>query len=119
MQLPGLSENEQLIVATVARCYKKRLPRKHPEYALLNRDEREIVNNLTSILRVSNALDKAYPNTSGNVSIRLHKNSLIVRIPNYSTDLSEQINLNIENSLFRETFGLKVKLSGAPGNYEI
>lgn len=117
--LPGISENEQLILATIASCQRKRIPRGHPKYAVLTKDERIIINKLSSILLLGNMLDNLNSYNSDKLSIRLGKNSLTIRVPDCPEDLLEQININSDSNLFNETFGLEMKLCGAPGNYEI
>ena len=119
LQLPGITEKEQLIVAAVSRCLKKRLSCRHPDCASLNRRETETINKLTSILLIGNTLDHFRSEDFKDISVHLHKNNFIVRIPNCPEDLIEQINMDAGSSLFHETFGLKIKLCGAPGNYGI
>ena len=118
-QLPGISENEQLVVATVACCYRKRIPRGHPKYAILSKDEKGSINKLTSILLLGNVLDNFSPYGLNELSMRLGKTNLTIKIPDCSEDLLEQMNISNDGNLFRETFGLEIKLCGAPGNYEI
>ncbi len=119
IQLPGVSENEQLIVATVACCHKKRIPYKHPRYAILSNDEKATINTLTSILLLGDALDNFRSDEFSNISIQLNKTNLTVKMLNFSENLLEQVDINANSNLFRETFGLEVKLCGAPGNYEV
>jgi exopolyphosphatase / guanosine-5'-triphosphate,3'-diphosphate pyrophosphatase len=118
-QLPGINEKEQLIIATVASCQRKRIQRKHPKYAILSRDEKTIIDKLTSILLIGDMLDNFNPNDSKKLIIRLNKTNLTVKIPNYSEELIEQADVSADSKLFHETFGLEMKLCGAPGNYEI
>lgn len=117
--LPGLSEKEQLTVAATASCQRKRISRSHPKYAALTKDERIIINKLTSILLLGNMLDNLNSYDCGKLSIRLGRNSLTIRVPDCPEDLLEQVNINSDSNLFNETFGLEMKLCGAPGNYEI
>jgi exopolyphosphatase / guanosine-5'-triphosphate,3'-diphosphate pyrophosphatase len=118
-QLPGISEKEQLIVATVACCYRKRVPRKHPKYAILSKAEKVSIDKLTSILLLGDDLDNFSHCGLDELSIRLSKTNLTIKIPNCSEDLLEQMDTNNAGNLFRETFGLEIKLCEVPGNYEI
>ena len=57
-QIFGLSNEETAVIANVARYHRRGAPqRTHLPYAALDRQERLIVNKLSSMLRVANALD--------------------------------------------------------------
>ena len=57
-QIFGLSDDETAVIANVARYHRRGAPqRSHLPYAALDRQERLIVNKLSALLRVANALD--------------------------------------------------------------
>lgn len=116
--LPGINENEQLIIATVASCQRKRIQRRHPRYAVLNKDEKVTINKLTAILLLGDMLDNFRVYDLDKLSMRLSKTNLTIKIPQCPEDLLEQFNISADSDLFRETFGVKMKLCGAPGSYE-
>ncbi len=57
-QIFGLSDDETAVIANVARYHRRGAPqRSHLPYAALDRQERLIVDKLSALLRVANALD--------------------------------------------------------------
>jgi exopolyphosphatase/guanosine-5'-triphosphate,3'-diphosphate pyrophosphatase len=117
--LPGITENEQLMIAAASRCLQRRLPRKNSELAVLSSDEKETVNRIMSILQVGNMLDRFFGGEFICDSMRLNKAKLTIKTPSCSDEILEQVNTSINKTAFYETFGLKIKVSGAPGNYEV
>jgi len=117
--LPGISESERLIIATVASCHRKGIQRRHPRYSILNKDEKNIINKLTSILLLGDMLDNFRFYGIDELSMRLNKNNLTVKIPHCPDELLEQFNINADSHLFSQTFGLNMKVCGDPGDYEI
>src|SRR4029453_11010812 len=57
-QIFGLSDEETAVVSNIARYHRRGLPqRTHVPYVALDREDRMVVNKLSAILRVANALD--------------------------------------------------------------
>ena len=60
-EMTGFSESEKAVIANVARYHRKSLPRRsHPEYAVLDKNDKETVRRLSSILRLADGLDRTY-----------------------------------------------------------
>jgi exopolyphosphatase/guanosine-5'-triphosphate,3'-diphosphate pyrophosphatase len=60
-ELPGLTEREKRIVANVARYHRGALPStKHPGFAALDADDREVVEVLGALLRLADGLDRTH-----------------------------------------------------------
>ncbi len=60
-EMTGFSESEKLIIANTARYHRKSLPkRSHPDFSSLDKEEREIVRKLSSILRLADGVDRGY-----------------------------------------------------------
>ncbi|MEM7272609.1 MAG: Ppx/GppA phosphatase family protein [Actinomycetota bacterium] len=60
-QLTGFTERERELLALVARYHRKSHPNtKHPEFAELGRDDREMVRTLAGMLRVAIGLDRTH-----------------------------------------------------------
>ncbi len=68
--LLGFDDTEIDIIANVALYHRKGLPKKkHPNFALLNRDERHLVGALASMLRIAEGLDRSHLSLVQDVSI--------------------------------------------------
>ena len=121
ISLPGLSEKEKLMIAAIASCNRKRIPRNHPKYTTLNKEEKSTVNKLTAILLLGNMIDYLSPENidSKLSSMRLSKNSLTIKTPHYPEISSEHDNIERDSKLFSELFGLKLKFKRVSGNYEV
>lgn len=119
--LPGLNEKEKLMVAAIASCNRRRIPRNHPKYTALSKEEKSTVNKLTGILLLGNMIDNLSPENidSQFSSMRLSKNSLTIKTPQYPEISSEHESINRDSKLFCEIFGLKLKLKRISGNYEV
>lgn len=73
-ELLGFSSREQSIVGNVVRYHGGRLPKKsHQDYTRLRPDDRQIVDKLTAILTVADALDRSNRNAVREVFVRLSK----------------------------------------------
>ena len=68
--LLGFDDTEIDIIANVALYHRKSLPKKkHPNFALLNREERHVVGALASMLRIAEGLDRSHLSLVQDVSI--------------------------------------------------
>ena len=57
----GWSQNEQLIVANIARYHRKSAPKEsHKNYAALQVKERQVVRQLAAMLRIADGLDRSH-----------------------------------------------------------
>jgi exopolyphosphatase/guanosine-5'-triphosphate,3'-diphosphate pyrophosphatase len=121
ISLPGLSDTEKLMIAAIASCSRRRIPRNHPKYTALNKEEKSTVNKLTAILLLGNMIDNLSPeNIDSKLSaMRLSKNSLTIKTPRYPELSSEHDSIDRDSKLFCEIFGLKLKFKGVPDNYEV
>lgn len=111
--MPGLTAEEQRIVATVARYHRKATPKaSHPEYIALPADEKVTVLKLSAILRVADALDQAHCGRSRTMKLSLRGDEL--RIFTAGTDRNlERLYLDAKGELFVDVFGLKLFLGEA------
>jgi exopolyphosphatase/guanosine-5'-triphosphate,3'-diphosphate pyrophosphatase len=69
--LPGLNPREIQLIANIARYHRKSAPKKkHANFAVLTKAERDVVRRLAAILRIADGLDRTRLQTVRN--IRLH-----------------------------------------------
>lgn len=79
--LPGLTERERHIVANVARYHRGARPKqKHPGFAALDPDDREIAAMLSSILRLADGLDRSHTDAVQDVDLWLEGDDLTVLV---------------------------------------
>ena len=113
-ELFGLTRNDMLLVALVARYHRAASPKpSHVGYAKLDRDQRIAVTKLSALLRVAIALDSS---RSGRVSEFECDNSngkLVIAVPGVKDLSIEQLTLNQNGMLFEQIFGRSVLLRGA------
>jgi exopolyphosphatase / guanosine-5'-triphosphate,3'-diphosphate pyrophosphatase len=111
-ELLGFTENEKEIIANVARYHRKSHPKdKHPDFAKLNEEDKSVVRNLSSILRIADGLDRTHKKAVNNISII--SNDSIIKIilkPNNNADLELELwGAENKKGLFEETFGVNVE----------
>ncbi len=114
-EIVGLSPTERLVVAGVARYHRKAIPgAHHPEIETLPKREREIVWALSSILRIADALDKEHVGAIRSIDCRLENGSLVLRAASRKSCRLEALGIKNNASMFREHFGVDVRLSVEP-----
>ncbi len=105
----GLSKNDLLLVALVARYHRRASPKSnHEGYATLDREQRIAVCKLAAILRIADALDHSHSGRVGDIHCRRDKSRLIVTATNVDDLSLEQLALRQKGALFEEIFGLQV-----------
>lgn len=78
LNIPGLSKQEQLLCALIARYHTKSLPdiSRHSQFASLDPDQRELVEWLAALLRVADGLDDTHNNRVKQVSCKVNTKSI-------------------------------------------
>ncbi|MEO8452272.1 MAG: Ppx/GppA phosphatase family protein [Gemmatimonadota bacterium] len=77
----SLTSRDRALVALISRYHRKKGPsRKHEEFARLPQDEQEIVRRLSALLRVADGLDRGHTAAVDQVTTRLEKDRLLIRI---------------------------------------
>jgi exopolyphosphatase / guanosine-5'-triphosphate,3'-diphosphate pyrophosphatase len=112
-ELFGLGRKDVLLVALVARYYRRASPQPdHEGYATLGRDDRVAVAKMAAILRVAIALDESRSQRITDFDCQQADGRLVITIPN-ADDLSlEQLSLRQNGALFEEVFGMALFLRG-------
>lgn len=110
-ELPGLSSQEILLVANVARYHRKGHPSaRHEAYMLLPGDARERVSKLAGILRIADALDREHAQRVDHVVARVAHGRMALELHG-SGDLElEHWAVGRKGKLFEEVFDLEIEL---------
>lgn len=110
-ELFGLSKNDLLLVALVARYHRRASPKSnHEGYAMLSREQRIAVSKLAAMLRVADSLDHSHSGRVQEIRCRREKSRLVITVPHVDDLSLEQLALQQKGTLFEEIFGLQVLL---------
>jgi exopolyphosphatase/guanosine-5'-triphosphate,3'-diphosphate pyrophosphatase len=110
-ELPGLSPNEMLMVANIARYHRKNIPReRHLEFMRLSHGDRDRAIRLSAILRVADALDRAHLQHVDRVEVRDDGKNVGLRLTGDGDLLLERWALDRKKNLFQETFKRSVTI---------
>ncbi|WGV28112.1 HD domain-containing protein [Halotia branconii] len=114
-ELLGYTETEIEIVANLARYHRKSAPKKkHENYRnLLSKQHRQIVNQLSSILRLAVALDRRQIGAIAGVKCEYYPEFKQVNLQVFPTQLDDDCalelwSLNFKKGVFEEEFGVKL-----------
>jgi exopolyphosphatase/guanosine-5'-triphosphate,3'-diphosphate pyrophosphatase len=110
-QIPGLTEEERLVVAAVARYHRKGKPQaSHPEYMILSPSMRVLVCKLAAILRVADAVANSQERKTRNCSVTVKDRVLAIKSSG-SVDMGlEKTLLSKKSDLFEDVYGMKIVL---------
>jgi exopolyphosphatase/guanosine-5'-triphosphate,3'-diphosphate pyrophosphatase len=104
----GLSEEEQQIVANVARYHRKAPPDpSHEAYAALSEEDQDCVRSLAAILRVADALDHDHKQRVGTVRAKQRGSELRLRVHTRGDVSLDAWSVKDKGDLFENQFGLK------------
>lgn len=110
-ELPGLSADEELLVANVARYHRKGHPQPHHvEYTRLSPENRVRVDQLASLLRLADALDRQHRQGVKDVEINVRGLDLELTIQGEGDLLLERWAVMQKKGLFEETYGYRLQL---------
>ncbi len=113
-QIFGLSNEETAVIANVARYHRRGSPqRTHLPYAALDRQERLVVNKLSSILRIANALDAEHLQKVIDVRVVTREGTWVVEYDTTSDATMEQMAATARADMLVETFGRQVVIRPA------
>ena len=114
----GLSQDELVVVANVARYHRRSRPKpSHPDYIALPRERRMIVNKLAALLRIADALDVSRTQQISDFKSRIDNNGLIISVKGGGDLTLEYRSLAEKADMFQDIYGLRVRLDegGRPG----
>jgi exopolyphosphatase / guanosine-5'-triphosphate,3'-diphosphate pyrophosphatase len=105
-QIFGLSAEETAVVSNIARYHRRGLPqRSHVPYVALDRDDRMVVNKLSSILRVANALDAEHAQKVRDLRVVRRVGTFVVELAGSGDLTMERLAATARADMFAETFG--------------
>ncbi len=111
-ELPGLSPNEMLIVANIARYHRKNIPRDHhPDFMRLSERDRDRTTLLSAILRVANALDRAHLQDIKSIRVEVGKRDISLQLDGEGDLLLERWAVSQRTALFEKIFNRRVSIS--------
>lgn len=110
--LPGFSEEEQAIIACLARYHRKGKPQpQHRVFCELSEDARRTVCVLAGILRIADGLDRAHLSASRGLRVTLNGKACriwVAQVPVSQTDIWGGMR---KRDLFEEVFGVRVEIA--------
>ncbi len=113
-ELPGLTPDENLVVANVARYHRKGHPQPHhAEYMRLPPQDRVRVDQLASILRIADALDRQHLQRVHDVEVNVRGLDLVLSLRGEGDLLLERWAVRKKKGLFEETYGFSVQIAPA------
>lgn len=112
-ELPGLSAEEMLVVANVARYHRKSGPAPHHhEYMRLPPTARVRVDQMAALLRLADALDQQRRQAVTGVRTSVRGLELHLTLEGRGDLMLERWAVTRRRSLFEEIFGLRIVVSG-------
>lgn len=104
----GLSKQQNLLVANIARYHRKSVPKvSHEAYAALSTKERVVVSKLAALLRLADAMDNEHESRVKNFEVEVKKPRFIMRLKGEGDLLLEKWALMKKASMFEQVFNLK------------
>jgi exopolyphosphatase/guanosine-5'-triphosphate,3'-diphosphate pyrophosphatase len=113
-QIFGLSDEENAIVANIARYHRRATPQEsHLPYIALDRNDRVIVNKLAAILRVANALDAEHLQKVRGLRLLRSDRGWVLELDSTGDVTMEQMAATGRSDLFVEVFGQRLTIRPA------
>ena len=105
----GLSQDDMALVANVARYHRRALPQKsHLPYMALDRESRVVVNKLSAILRLANALDADHLQKVKDVRIVSEEGDWVLEVEGAGDLTMERLASLARGDFLVEVFGRKL-----------
>jgi len=110
--IPGFSDRERLLVATVARYHRRSTPdRGRADLGHLSTAELTTVRKLAALLRVANALDASHRQPIGRVRAEAVSGAVRLRLQTRAPVDLELWDVRREAALFREVFRKRIDVA--------
>jgi exopolyphosphatase/guanosine-5'-triphosphate,3'-diphosphate pyrophosphatase len=107
--IPGLNQDELVMVANIARYHRRSRPEpSHMEYMSMSREQRMIVSKLAAILRIADALDVSRTQQIKDFKCRIGNNGLTLSIEGNLDLIMERRSLAEKADMFADIYGLDV-----------
>lgn len=106
-EIPGITEEEQAIIANVARYHSGLGPEQgHANFACLSGACKLVVAKLSAIIRIADALDRSHKQKVREMKLEWESNRLIVRVDSASDMLLEEWTFEAKAEFFKTVFGV-------------
>lgn len=113
-ELTGFSETERLIIANVARYHRRSMPKeRHLDYMALNPPERELVSNLSAILRIADGLDRGHESAVKDIKVTCDNQSVTLELMADRNCGQEVWAARQKSETFEQVFKRKLEFTGA------
>ncbi|MDF3127987.1 HD domain-containing protein [Kiritimatiellaeota bacterium B1221] len=107
----GLGRRDSRIVANIARYHRRSAPKaSHPLYQSLPRRDRIVVQQLSALLRVADALARSRGRRIHKIVCERREETLIIRVPGVDNLHLENSALQVKGKMFEQVFGMNVIL---------
>ena len=107
----GLSREDMLLVALVARYHRRSPPKPtHEGFALLDREGRIAVSKLAALLRVADALDRRHTQRIRDIKLSREGGQLVITAPDVEDVALERLAMEEKAAMFEDVYGRKVIL---------
>ncbi|MGZ8439927.1 MAG: Ppx/GppA phosphatase family protein [Candidatus Deferrimicrobiaceae bacterium] len=114
-EIVGLSPEERLLAACIARYHRKSPPTAdHEEFTALPKKDRAAVRGLAAILRIADALDKEHAAAIRGITCRIENGHLLIQARSRTSGRLEGLSLERNAEMFRDCFGVDVRLAIQP-----
>jgi exopolyphosphatase/guanosine-5'-triphosphate,3'-diphosphate pyrophosphatase len=108
-KLTGFNESEKSIIANIARYHRKALPKDtHLDFTELNKGEQKTVQQLSSILRLADGMDRGYEGRVEDIKFEKEGNIVILTLISEEDCSSEMYAIKMKKEAFEKTFGCKL-----------
>lgn len=105
-----MTDEERIIVALIARYHRGAMPKKsHLFYSKLNKENREKVDKLASLIRIADGLDNTHMSLVRNLECEILDDKVIVKITGGYSEIDEA-NAYKKADLFEKSFSRKLIL---------
>jgi len=105
----GLGQRDSRIVANVARYHRRSMPKStHPMYQSLSRRDRIVVQQLSAILRVADALARSRGRRIQRIVCERRDETLFIHVPDVDNLHLENSALRVKGKMFQQVFGMNV-----------
>jgi exopolyphosphatase/guanosine-5'-triphosphate,3'-diphosphate pyrophosphatase len=105
----GLSRDDMAVIGNVARYHRRALPQKsHLPYMALDSDTRVVVNKLSAILRLANALDADHLQKVKDVRVAFEDGVFVLEVEGAGDMTMERLTALSRSDLVTEVFGRRV-----------
>ncbi|HPR64464.1 MAG TPA: Ppx/GppA phosphatase family protein [Thermoanaerobaculia bacterium] len=110
-ELPGLTSEDMVLIATISRYHRKSEPSQgHEPFASLPRADRDRVMKLTAILRVADALDREHKRAVRSIFLKETHGEIRLQLHGDGDLLLEQWGLKQKSQLFKKVFSKTITI---------